>query len=521
MQGNWPVADRLWRLNNLYSIKVAETGQVVPFRPRPEQQKINELLAGGCRRLIIIKARQLGVSTDIGVYMADLAAFNAGMVAAIVDQSQPDATRKLTGIVKVAFDSLPPEMRALYAINRSSDSGGVFEVSLGEDSPSTIYAGKNARGGTHQFIHISEWGKISATDPKRSEEILTGAIPSAKHGTIVIETTWYGGRVGLLWGLVKKAIMQRDDEKSPEDWRVLFFPWWVDPSYTTPYGEIASDLIPYFAEIEAQIGRKFTEGQKRWYSARRSELGIFIFREFPSTFEECTRSPVEGSIYASHIMRARSEKRIVNFPVGNEVLVHTGWDLGAPKNMVTWFWRIMGREIQFIDVIFNLDITLADRVAMMLMKGYPLGEHFLPHDAAQTERSGKSLASELIGIGLQNVRIVPQTINIWTGINYLRQIFPTLVFRATPEVEEALEHVEAYHSAPDTSKGVAMDYPVHDQSSHAADGLRTVGEALMAGMVVSSTRVRGSGPNVITGINLPGRKPKSLLDAWRKELNIR
>ena len=37
-----------------------------------------------------------------------------------------------------------------------------------------------------------EWGYIQATDLRRSEEILTGAIPSAKNGTIVVETTWRG-----------------------------------------------------------------------------------------------------------------------------------------------------------------------------------------------------------------------------------------------------------------------------------------------------------------------------------------
>ncbi len=38
--------DRLWRLRNLYSIKDAETGRVIPFVPRPEQEAVFQALAG-------------------------------------------------------------------------------------------------------------------------------------------------------------------------------------------------------------------------------------------------------------------------------------------------------------------------------------------------------------------------------------------------------------------------------------------------------------------------------------------
>ena len=45
-----------------------------------------------------------------------------------------------------------------------------------------MYAATNARGGLNSLLWVSEWGYIQATDLRRSEEILTGAIPSAKNG---------------------------------------------------------------------------------------------------------------------------------------------------------------------------------------------------------------------------------------------------------------------------------------------------------------------------------------------------
>jgi hypothetical protein len=68
-------------------------------------------------------------------------------------------------------------------------------------------------GGSSFFVWISGWGVIQAEDLNRSEEILTGAIPSAKDGRIVVETTRRGGRGGHLWDIVKKALETPEEQK--------------------------------------------------------------------------------------------------------------------------------------------------------------------------------------------------------------------------------------------------------------------------------------------------------------------
>ena len=45
-----------------------------------------------------------------------------------------------------------------------------------------MYAATHARGGLNSLLWGQRWGYIQATDLRRSEEILTGAIPSAKNG---------------------------------------------------------------------------------------------------------------------------------------------------------------------------------------------------------------------------------------------------------------------------------------------------------------------------------------------------
>jgi len=59
--------DPCWRLSTLYSIRTRD-GSIIKFRPRPQQRQIVDLIyRRGCRRVIILKARQLGFSTLLGV----------------------------------------------------------------------------------------------------------------------------------------------------------------------------------------------------------------------------------------------------------------------------------------------------------------------------------------------------------------------------------------------------------------------------------------------------------------------
>src|SRR5262245_26403832 len=85
--------DPCWRLGNLYSIRTRD-GSIIKFRPRPQQRQIIDLIyRRGCRRVIILKARQLGFSTLLGVVCADRLCFGMGQQISLVDQTLEDARR--------------------------------------------------------------------------------------------------------------------------------------------------------------------------------------------------------------------------------------------------------------------------------------------------------------------------------------------------------------------------------------------------------------------------------------------
>src|SRR5215210_7016944 len=165
---------------------------------------------------------------------------------------------------------------------------------------------------------------------------------------------------------------------------------------------------------------QFTPAQKLWYFKEAWSKGLFRFEEFPSLLDECFRAPIEGAIYADILDALRARGAIVPSQVDHTALVHTFWELGSPVNTVTWYAQIVGSEIRVIDVDMDLELSPVQRVAHILGKGYPLGFHYLPHDAAQTERSGRTFSGEITSAGLRNVRVVPRTADAWIGINDLR-----------------------------------------------------------------------------------------------------
>lgn len=527
--------DPLWRLcsGKLYQVKDARLeegrGKVVPFVPVAAQREIIEAVyVRKLLKILIPKARQLGMSTVIALIILDMMLFGSGIQAAVVDMTQTDATKKLRGKIRFAFDRLPKSLRARYEALKANDHTLSIRLrGVPGDAPCEVQAGMNARGDTFQVLHISEWGKIAFMDPPRSEEIMTGARPAAKAGLEVIETTWKGGKCGHLWELTKEALEISPEHRTREDFTVFFFPWWTDERCVTEGDarQIGGDCRKYLEETEVEIrkgtqpntqwgrarpGFKFRPEQRLWYYKVAWKLGLFRFQEYPSMLSECFRAPIEGAIYAEYLDKLRASGAISDFDSDPEILVSTFWDLGAPKNMVTWYVQVRrtaaGASYDVIDCDTGLDLTPGERVEMMRTKKHPSGApyryagHYLPHDAEATDDHGRTIQAELEAVGLENTRVVPRTKDVWVGINRLRLLMSSgsgpdgrngdgdqktrSAFRfRTPACEKGVNALEAYRSGIWIEKGRGMDIPVHDKASHPADALRVLAEAEMADLL--------------------------------------
>ncbi len=94
--------DQLWRLNNLYYITNKE-GKQVKFKMTLEQL---EYFENEWTRNIILKARQLGFTTEMCMIQLDAALFMSDKCA-LIAHTLHDAKRLFREKVKYAYDRLP------------------------------------------------------------------------------------------------------------------------------------------------------------------------------------------------------------------------------------------------------------------------------------------------------------------------------------------------------------------------------------------------------------------------------
>lgn len=139
------LADKDWRLNNLYWITDKE-GKPIRFRMTPEQR---EYFEGIHTRNIILKARQLGFTTEVCIIQLDAALFESAKCA-LIAHTLNDARRLFREKVKYAYDKLPDEIKA--ANPASNDSAGELVFNKG----GSLYVSTSFRGGTLRYLHVSD-----------------------------------------------------------------------------------------------------------------------------------------------------------------------------------------------------------------------------------------------------------------------------------------------------------------------------------------------------------------------------
>ncbi len=277
------LGDKWWRMNNLYKIE-NEQGHLVQFKLRPAQ----ELLFRCMWWLnIILKARQLGFSTAIDIYLLDEALFNKNIKCGIIAQDQKAAGEIFRTKIEIPFDNLPGWLKACFPIEsrRGGASGGYILFKHG----SSIQVATSFRSGTVQRLHVSEHGKICAKYPEKAKEVRTGTLNAIHPGCIAfIESTAEGvGGDFYEMSINSLELTNANAELSQMDWKFHFFAWWQDPKYTAPVpatGLILSKTqAEYFASIEKAMHMTLTDGQKQWYVSKEREQKAEMKQEFPST----------------------------------------------------------------------------------------------------------------------------------------------------------------------------------------------------------------------------------------------
>jgi len=471
------LGNRERRINSgkLYKIKDKEAN-IIPFKPNVHQQKLHDEQHN---RNVILKARQLGFSTDIEIQALDYALFNSNVNVWVIAQTLDLAKDIFQSKIKLARDHLPQWLKHMYEVNTDRANELRFKRK-GSKSVSQIKVGTSFRSGTINFLHISEFGKICSKKPDTAKEIVTGSLQAVPtNGIVFIESTaeW---QTGKFYDMVHQAKKNEEMGKklSKLDYKFHFFPRWKQDEYQIPEWQwdidITSEFDNYFKELDEEHNIQLTDAQKRWYIQKENTIREDIYREFPSYREEAFKSAIEWAYYEKDLSLARKQGRISKVNHKSNYPVYVAWDIGWAggwDDTALWFFQVIGKEYRFLEYWSGTNYSMEDICTEILdEKPYNIEKVFLPHDAKQTEQTiWKKRVDFIRQLGYKSY-----VLNRWTladQINLVRSNFEDCYFDEN-NCEEWLTALWAYRRKYDEKNDVFRKKPLHNWASHGADAFR-------------------------------------------------
>lgn len=258
--------------------------QVVKFQPNWAQRRYiaeieRQQSLGKPVRIIVLKARQLGISTATEAVMFSQAFLQERMRGLVVAH-EIDGAQHLLGMHELFWEKYA--FKRLYKPKYESKNEKSWEPTK---SHVKIATAKNATAGRSQtihFLHASEYAFW--LNAKETMLALRQTIPTNPHTFIIIESTANG--VGNSFYLEWQAAEAGDSDYVP-----LFFPWWLHPEYTASYIRLPhASLGRLDPEERTLYSMGVSEDRlawRRWAIRNLTGNDINTFhQEYPSTAEE-------------------------------------------------------------------------------------------------------------------------------------------------------------------------------------------------------------------------------------------
>jgi hypothetical protein len=286
------------------SLKIRpKAGSLAPFVFNEAQRELHRQLEEqkaktGKVRAIVLKARQMGISTYVAARYFRRTIANPGLRTAIIGHERA-ASRNLFGLVKRFYDNLPDDQKPSLGVSNQEelvfdtlDSGYLVSVATLEGS---------GRSSTAQLLHASE----AAFWPSLQEQLsaLIQTIADIDNTEILIETTGnqFGDEFHQLW---------RRAEAGESEFIPIFLPWSIEPSYRA---KLPDDFSMTAEESRLAEQHGLDEQQIAWRRNKISQLGSedYFKREYPISPDEAfMASNFDSFITADIVMAARKEKDI-------------------------------------------------------------------------------------------------------------------------------------------------------------------------------------------------------------------
>lgn len=458
------LGNKAWRMSNLYYCK-DENGKEFKFVCNEAQ---SELIEEKHPLNIILKARQMGITTFYCINFLDDCLFNSNITAVLIGDDLEDAKKLLRDKVRYAYDRLPLEIKEHRKL--ITDSTEIMRFSNGSSYSVTT----SARSGTVQRLHITEFGKICRKSPDKAEEIMSGSLNTVHQGQqIVIESTAQGAS-GHFFNMCQVAERKQRmrEELTPLDWKFHFFGWWKDKKYqmNADY-TFNTKQADYFVELENE-GIYLTRQQKTWYCKKEETQGDLMKQEFPSNSKEAFQKAIVGAYWSKELIKAEQDGRIGRVGVDQYLPVHTAWDLGINDTTCIWFFQKKGFDFLIVDYYEMSEEPLPHYFKILKDKNYNYGNHFAPHDIAKRSYyDGKDGLEIARNFGFKFEKIT-RAQNKMDSINEARSILNRCWFDQK-RCKTGLSRLREYRKKFNDKLGCFMDQPLHDINSNGADAFQT------------------------------------------------
>jgi hypothetical protein len=253
---------------SLLNIKDKQTHKLTKFQPNTAQRKLWDLL-DHCKRVIVIKARQVGVSTAVRAWQLNEAYKSPDPLNFAVLSFHDRSAKNLRTMDRQWLAELPEMMKRVLSVDSAEDT--VFADTRAGISSFTT----GGRGGTRSFSftggHLSEFAFYVNPD-----EVLAQTMSTVGEGPIVIEST-----VNAPGDAFHRLIMG-----APENgWQVFTYWWWEHQPYRD--ADLPADWERTDMEEQLAVRYGLDDHQLAWRRRQIATLGLSKFqREYPACLDD-------------------------------------------------------------------------------------------------------------------------------------------------------------------------------------------------------------------------------------------
>lgn len=251
---------------------INKDGELTPYLPNTVQL---DFRSHRTRRDLVLKARQLGISTEIQADMFNVAITRSSLQATLAHDSE--TTQKLRRMTDRFWRGLPDHLRPKRGLDNKTTT--TYPHTNSEVTIATAGSVNLGRGGTYTHLHGSEvafWKDAAST----MKGIMQGV---SMAGSIVLESTPNGAQ-GWFYDQCMKAL---DGDPT---WRLHFYPWWWDAEYRIALDtDEAAHVATTLDDDERALVERYnlSPEQIAWRRTKQREMGLDFAQEYPEDPHSC------------------------------------------------------------------------------------------------------------------------------------------------------------------------------------------------------------------------------------------